>query len=201
MEFLLVEPDLGLAGYIRKKFEQAGHVVKHVVCGREALIASTKNSVSSIAVSDSVDDVSIENIEKAFSLQKDPPVTFLYKKPFLADELLNIAENRKAKLKSKHKVTCGDLEMVHYGQFFNLHGERLELTKREYDLLSYLIRHKEMAVTIQALHRAVFSSMGTEKNVLSVLYRIRAKTRMIRTLGHNRYMLSSTLGRSDSDKV
>ena len=99
-------------------------------------------------------------------------------KPFAIEELLariRVALNRKQKTAKEKEVQIlqyGDLKVdlakyeVTYG------GETITLTKKEFDLLAYLMKHKNQAVSRETLLNEVwdYDYMG-ETNVVDVYIR------------------------------
>ena len=101
-------------------------------------------------------------------------------KPFAIEELLariraalrNKAEAGAVKVKAEQTLALGGLEMDVERHRVTMDGTEVELTRREFDLLHYLMEHREKVVTREALLDSVwgFDFVG-ETNTVDVYIR------------------------------
>ena len=102
-------------------------------------------------------------------------------KPFAFPELLARVRAllRRGRTEQASPLKLGDLEMDVITRKARRHGQYLELTAREFELLEYLLRHKEQVVSREMLARYVWkeSSRATPlDNVMDVhINRLRRK--------------------------
>ena len=98
-------------------------------------------------------------------------------KPFAIEELLariRVALNRKKKQQGQKldTITFGDLVVNVSGHSVSYKNEEINLTKKEYELLEYLLRNKNVAVTREQLLNNVwdYDYLG-DTNVVDVYVR------------------------------
>ncbi|MGA8296460.1 MAG: response regulator transcription factor [Acidimicrobiales bacterium] len=99
---------------------------------------------------------------------------------------------------SADRLVVGDLEIDPFHHEVTLHGEKIELTAREFDLLAYLARHVGRVCTRQMILEHVWGDdYGCEDEYLRVyVYRLRRKLgdadgKLIRTSPGIGYSLAS----------
>ncbi len=172
MHILLVEDDRGLASYIAKGLREAGHIVDHRDDGREGLLQATCEGYDVIILDrmlPSVDGLKILATLRA--TQDDTPVMILsalgdvdervkglragsddyLSKPFALSELIARAEalGRRGPVTTEAvtSLRVGDLEIDLLGHTVSRGGRKIEVTTREFRILSYMARNVGRVVT------------------------------------------------------
>lgn len=172
MHILLVEDDDSLAGHIAAGLRQAGHLVDHRADGREGLIQATCETYDVIILDRMLPGVEGLKILSALrASDDDTPVLLLsalgevdervkglkaggddyLAKPFALSELLArvevLARRRGMAAQPAGDLRLGDLEIDFAGHVVRRGGKRIELTTREFRILSVLARNAGRVVT------------------------------------------------------
>lgn len=172
MHILLVEDDDSLAGHIAAGLRQAGHLVDHRADGREGLIQATCETYDVIILDRMLPGVEGLKILSALrASDDDTPVLLLsalgevdervkglkaggddyLAKPFALSELLArvevLARRRGMTVQTAGDLRLGDLEIDFAGHVVRRGGKRIELTTREFRILSVLARNAGRVVT------------------------------------------------------
>lgn len=192
---LIIEDEKQIARYLELELQHEGYVVDISFNGKDGLeffkrfdadivlldlmlpglngfeVLNEIKSISNVPVimltarDDTSDKV------KGLDLGADDYVT----KPFQIEELLARMRSKLSKKSldvSPKRAVVGDLVMDFGMRELSYKGEGIELTKREYDLLKYLLEHKNTAIAREQLMREVwgYDYIG-ETNVVDVYIR------------------------------
>lgn len=94
---------------------------------------------------------------------------YLVKPVAFAELLARLRSLRRRSFSTDTVLRHGDLQMDLLARRVTRNSESIELTRREYDLLQYLLRHKNQVVTREMLARDVWkASTATWTNVIDV---------------------------------
>jgi two-component system copper resistance phosphate regulon response regulator CusR len=94
---------------------------------------------------------------------------YLVKPVAFAELLARLRSLRRRSFSTETVLRHGDLQMDLLARRVTRNSESIELTRREYDLLQYLLRHKNQVVTREMLARDVWkASTATWTNVIDV---------------------------------
>lgn len=223
MRLLLVEDDKKIASFIEKGLKQAGFSVDVSHDGRDGLSFALTEPYD-VAVIDimlpSLDGLSL--IEQMRQRDVETPVLILSAKqsvddrihglqrggddymvkPFSFNELLArvqaLIRRDKSNLKSTMLIV-GDLQMDLLKHEVHRDGEKIELPAKEYALLEYMMRNREVVLTKTSILEKVYDyAFDPQTNVVDVLVcRLRNKVdkdfkeKMIHTVRGMGYVLRS----------
>ncbi len=198
-KILIVEDERKIARFVELELRHEGYEVDYAGDGKTGLQKILKKDADLVVLDVMLPEMSgIEVCKNARGAGIDTPIIMLtakddvmdkvsgldsgaddyMTKPFAIEELLariRVALNRKQKTAKEKEVQIlqyGDLKVdlakyeVTYG------GETITLTKKEFDLLAYLMKHKNQAVSRETLLNEVwdYDYMG-ETNVVDVYIR------------------------------
>ena len=171
MHILVIEDDARVAEHIGKGLKSAGHVVTHEADGRAGLIRATTDGFDLIIVDRMLPHVDGLTIVQTIRATGDAtPILFLsalgevdervagpraggddyLTKPFAMSELLarvDVLAQRGPAIVAETKLAVGDLEIDLLGQQVKRQGKAIDLTTREYRILTYLARNEGRVVT------------------------------------------------------
>ena len=171
MQILVIEDDARVAEHIDKGLKSAGHVVTHEADGRAGLIRATTDGFDLIIVDRMLPHVDGLTIVQTIRATGDAtPILFLsalgevdervaglraggddyLTKPFAMSELLarvDVLARRGPAIVAETKLAVGDLEIDLLGQQVKRQGKAIDLTTREYRILTYLARNEGRVVT------------------------------------------------------
>lgn len=172
MHILLVEDDDGLANYIAKGLKEAGHMVDHRGDGREGLLQATCESYDVIVLDRMLPTLDGLKILTTLRATDDhTPVLILsalgdvderirglqagsddyLAKPFVLSELIARVEalGRRGPLTAEPTtiLRVGDLEIDLLGHSVSRGGQRVEVTTREFRILTYMARNAGRVLT------------------------------------------------------
>jgi len=171
MQILVIEDDARVAEHIGKGLKSAGHVVTHEADGRAGLIRATTDGFDLIIVDRMLPHVDGLTIVQTIRATGDAtPILFLsalgevdervaglraggddyLTKPFAMSELLarvDVLARRGPAIVAETKLAVGDLEIDLLGQQVKRQGKAIDLTTREYRILTYLARNEGRVVT------------------------------------------------------
>jgi two-component system copper resistance phosphate regulon response regulator CusR len=200
MRILIIEDELKTAGFIRKGLRESGYTVDVANDGREGLELALNKEFDMIIL-----DVMLPGldgwqvIERLRKLKKETPIIFLTArdavqdrikglemgaddylvKPFAFSELLARIRTilRRGPVKSQELVTIGDLEIDLMGHRVTREGKRLDLTPKEFALLSLLARRTGEVLTRMRIAERIWDmDFDSDTNVVDVhMRRLRAK--------------------------
>ncbi len=196
-KILIVEDEVKIARFIELELKYEGYDVEVAHDGREGFEKAQKDNVDLIILDIMLPGLSGIEVCRRIRLESDVPIIMLtakddvtdkvagldtgaddyMTKPFAIEELLariRVALNRRKK-KDSQKI-----DMLQYGKLIiNLTGhsvtydnEEISLTKKEYELLEYLLRNKNVAITREQLLNNVwdYDYLG-DTNVVDVYVR------------------------------
>lgn len=196
---MIVEDERKIARFVELELRHEGYEVDYAGDGQTGLQKILKKDADLVVLDVMLPEMSgIEVCKNARGAGIDTPIIMLtakddvmdkvsgldsgaddyMTKPFAIEELLariRVALNRKQKTAKEKEVQIlqyGDLkvELAKYEVTYG--GETITLTKKEFDLLAYLMKHKNQAVSRETLLNEVwdYDYMG-ETNVVDVYIR------------------------------
>ena len=221
---LLVEDDAETADYIRNGFTQSGYVVDVLANGRDALFLASDGHYGAIILDRMLPDLDGLSVLKGLrAAGVKTPVLLLsalamvdervrglqagaddyLAKPYVFSELLARVEVmlRRADNAGTAPTTlvCDDLELNLLSRKVSRKGREIDLLPREFQLLEYLLSHKDQLVTRTMLLERVWDyHFDPSTNIVDVhISRLRQKIDkgfdrpLIHTLRGAGYMLSA----------
>lgn len=171
MQILVIEDDARVAEHIGKGLKSAGHVVTLENDGRAGLLRAAADSFDMIIVDRMLPHVDGLTIVQTIRATGDAtPILFLsalgevdervaglraggddyLTKPFAMSELLarvDVLARRGPAIVAETRLAVGDLEIDLLGQQVKRQGRSIDLTAREYRILTYLARNEGRVVT------------------------------------------------------
>ena len=171
MQILVIEDDARVAEHIGKGLTAAGHVVTREADGRAGLVRAASDIFDLIIVDRMLPHVDGLTIVQTIRATGDAtPILFLsalgevdervaglraggddyLTKPFAMSELLarvDVLARRGPAIVAETKLSIGDLEIDLLGQQVKRQGKPIDLTAREYRILTYLARNEGRVVT------------------------------------------------------
>jgi len=222
-KILIVEDEAKIARFVSLELEHEGYKTEVAHDGRTGLCLALKNDYDLIILDLMLPETGGIEVLKGVKAQKNTPVIILtardqvmdkvggldvgaddyMTKPFAIEELLarirNLTKRRAAgggKNITVDKLTIGAGEhSVAYG------GKPIELTKKEYDLLLYLIKNRGAAVSRESILAAVWGyDFYGDTNVVDVYIRYLRKKidaafgiKLITTLRGTGYVIKEVL--------
>lgn len=201
MKLLLIEDDKTIADYVLGGLRQEGHVVDHVVDGRDAMGQAMAGSYDVMIVDRMLPGLDGLSLVKALRAAKVmSPVIFLTAlggvddrieglqaggddylvKPFAFGELsarIGALARRPISQATETVLSVGDLHMDLIRRKVNRDGIEIDLLPREFALLEHLMRRKGRVQTRTMLLEAVWDiSFDPQTNVVEThVSRLRAK--------------------------
>ena len=190
---LIVEDEIKIARFVQLELEHEGYEVKHVADGGEALTSALENEYELIILDLMLPGMSGTEVLRNLRKFKDTPVIILtardrlidkvegldfgandyMTKPFAIEELLaRIRVHLKRSKEGVRRMSYGKLVVDLSAHSVTYDGVSVELTKKEYDLLVYLLDHKGEVVSREQTLEAVwgFDFYG-KTNVVDVYVR------------------------------
>lgn len=220
MKILIVEDDTKIASFLKKGLEEEFFCVDVCDNGEDAAYLASVN-VYDVIVLDIMlkgmdgygvcqkirsDKISTPIIMLSAKSTIEDKVTFLnlgaedyLTKPFSFEELLARIRVQLRKKEQVDNVVCiADLELNLTTRCVKREGIVIDLTAKEYAILEYLMRFKEIRVSENALLEAIFSVEKTvNSNIVNVyMYRLRTKIdknfnqKLIKTYRNQGFMIS-----------
>lgn len=201
MKLLVIEDDRATADYVANGLRQEGHVVDHIVDGREALGQAMSGGYDALVVDRMLPGLDGLSLVKALRAAKvTTPVIFLTTvggvddrieglqaggddylvKPFAFGELsarIQALARRPAAAIQESVLTAGNLSMDLLRRKVTRAGQEIDLLPREFALLEHLLRRKGRVQTRTMLLEAVWDiSFDPQTNVVEThISRLRAK--------------------------
>jgi DNA-binding response OmpR family regulator len=196
-KILIVEDESKIARFVELELNYEGYEVEIASDGRDGLDKALHNKIDLIILDVMLPGLSGIEVCRRIRLESDVPIIMLtakddvtdkvagldigaddyMTKPFAIEELLariRVALNRHLKLVQPKKdlLQIGDLKLnltshsAYYGE------EEINLTKKEYELLEYMIRNKNIALSReQLLHKVWDYEYLGDTNVVDVYIR------------------------------
>ncbi|MDY0321401.1 MAG: response regulator transcription factor [Arcobacteraceae bacterium] len=199
MKFLLVEDDIKIASFLKKGLEEEYYYVDVSHDGEEAIYLASVNEYDLIILDIMLPSKDGYEVCKHLRANKistpiimlsakstiEDKVTFLnlgaddyLTKPFSFDELI---ARIKVQLRKKNQIDnilkVADLELNLTTKTVTRAGNKINLTAKEYGILEYLMRNKNIIVSEDTLKNSI-QTLNDEanSNVLNVyIYRLRTK--------------------------
>lgn len=174
---LIVEDEIKIARFVQLELEHEGYEVKHVADGGEALTSALENEYELIILDLMLPGMSGTEVLRNLRKFKDTPVIILtardrlidkvegldfgandyMTKPFAIEELLaRIRVHLKRSKEGVRRMSYGKLVVDLSAHSVTYDGVSVELTKKEYDLLVYLLDHKGEVVSREQTLEAVW---------------------------------------------
>ena len=174
---LIVEDEIKIARFVQLELEHEGYEVKHIVDGNEALESALENNYELIVLDLMLPGLSGTEVLRRLRRVKDTPVIILtardrvidkvdgldtgandyMTKPFAIEELIaRIRVHLKRSKEGNSRIAYGKL-VLDASARTAMYGEtESELTKKEFDLLLYMLSHKGEVVTREDALAAVW---------------------------------------------
>lgn len=201
MRVLVIEDDPDTATYIAKGLRESGHVVDHVMEGKEGLFMALEQRYDVMVIDRMLPGLEgLSIIQSLRASENKTPVLILSAlgeiddrvkglraggddylvKPFVFSELLARLEalvRRTGREVADTVLRVGDLEMDLLARAVKRSGHVIELQPREFQLLEYLMRHRGQVVTRTMLLESVWDyHFDPQTNVIDVhVSRLRRK--------------------------
>jgi two-component system, OmpR family, copper resistance phosphate regulon response regulator CusR len=199
MRILIIEDDVKTAAYLRKGLSENGFKVKVATEGEEGLYLALTKEFDLILLDVMLPDMDGWQVLKKLRFREnDTPVIFLTArdavpdrvkglelgandylvKPFAFSELIARINNSLRYGPAKQDLfRVGDLELDPVGHTAKRAGKRLDLTPKEFALLSLLIRRTgEVLTRVRIAERVWNMELESDTNVVDVhMRRLRAK--------------------------
>ncbi|MFQ5935799.1 MAG: winged helix-turn-helix domain-containing protein [Acidiferrobacterales bacterium] len=201
MRVLVIEDDPDTATYIAKGLRESGHVVDHVTEGKEGLFMALEQRYDVMVIDRMLPGLEgLSIIQSLRASENKTPVLILSAlgeiddrvkglraggddylvKPFAFSELLARLEalvRRTGREVADTVLRVGDLEMDLLARVVKRSGQVIELQPREFQLLEYLMRHRDQVVTRTMLLESVWDyHFDPQTNVIDVhVSRLRRK--------------------------
>ncbi len=197
---LIVEDENKIARFVSLELEHEGYKTKCISDGREALEDALKNNYDLIILDVMLPSLNGIEVLRRLRQSKNTPVIILtardqvmdkvsgldlgandyMTKPFAIEELLaRIRVNLKKSVNSESKssYSLGKLEIDIDARKVSYDGENIELTKKEFDLLVFLIENRNIVISRErALDKVWGFDFYGNTNVVDVYIRyLRAK--------------------------
>ncbi len=200
MKLLIVEDDQAILTFLKRGFGEDGHVVDTAENGADGEYLALMYSYDVIVLDWMLpEQTGIQMIKTLRSKQVQTPVILLTAKgeiedkieglrggaddylvkPFSYAELLARVEalHRRVTSDGSNVVTLGDVTVDTYAKTVSQQGEILTMTKKEYELLLFLMQHKDRIVSSRMIEEQLWSQESyINSNVIQVtIYTIRKK--------------------------
>lgn len=220
MRVLVVEDEEKILSFLRKGLRESGYTVDTATDGNDALQMAMSREYDLIILDIMLPGIDgLKVMERLRDAKKDTPVLFLTArdavqdrikglelgaddymvKPFAFSELIVRMRTimRRGPVKSAEIVRVGDLELDFSAHRATREGKRLDLTPKEFALLSLLARRAgEVLTRVRIAERIWDVDFQTETNVVDVhMRRLRSKvddpfeTKLIHTVRGVGYVL------------
>ena len=194
MKILIVEDETSIARFVQLELEHEGYSTKCVYDGREALDEAVNNDYDLIVLDVMLPSLNGIEVLRRLRQVKDTPVIILtardqivdkvagldlgandyMTKPFAIEELLaRIRANVKKRAQNdKNSLVCGKLKVDAESHTVTYGSDAIDLTKKEFDLLVYLLENRNVVISReQALDRVWGFDFYGNTNVVDVYIR------------------------------
>lgn len=221
MKILIVEDETSISRFVQLELEHEGYQTKCVADGREALDEAVENDYDLIVLDVMLPSLNGIEVLRRLRQVKQTPVIILtardqimdkvagldlgandyMTKPFAIEELLaRIRVNvKKVTQPDKDSLTCGKLKVDVESHVVTFGSDVIDLTKKEFDLLVYLLENRNVVISREQALDAVwgFDFYGNT-NVVDVYIRyLRSKIddvyncKIIQTVRGSGYVIRS----------
>ncbi len=222
-KILIVEDEAKIARFVSLELEHEGYKTETAHDGRLGLELALKNDYELLILDLMLPGMNGLDVLKALKAEKDTPVLILtardqiidkvngldigaddyMTKPFAIEELFARVRNliKRREVKNGRSITVDKLNIGLNEHSVTYDGEAVSLTKKEYDLLIYLLKNRNTVVTREKILSAVWGyDFYGDTNVVDVYIRyIRSKIddkfgiKLITTLRGTGYIIKETL--------
>ena len=199
---LVVDDEANIRELIKKYASFEGYEVFEAVDGMDAVEKVTNNDYDIIVMDVMMPELDGFSAVKEIRKIKNTPIIMLSArgeeydrlhgfdlgiddyvvKPFSPKELMmRIAaimnRYRRAVITNQNIFTFGDLKIDYDARIVTINGERIELTPKEYELLTYLIKNENIAVTRETLLTKIwgYDFFGDDRTLDTHLKSLRKK--------------------------
>ncbi len=178
MKILIVEDETSISRFVQLELEHEGYGTECVADGREALDKAVQNDYDLIVLDVMLPSLNGIEVLRRLRQVKQTPVIILtardqimdkvagldlgaddyMTKPFAIEELLaRIRTNIKKRTQSGSGVlTCGKLKVDTEAHIVNYGSDVIDLTKKEFDLLVYLLANRNVVISREQALDAVW---------------------------------------------
>lgn len=168
MKILIVEDESSISRFVSLELEHEGYETKCMADGRQALEEAVANDYDLIILDVMLPSLNGIEVLRRLRQEKDTPVIILtardqimdkvagldlgandyMTKPFAIEELLARIRSNLKKLESiKHIMTCGKLKVDIESHIVSYDNKVIDLTKKEFDLLVYLLENRNVVIS------------------------------------------------------
>ena len=195
MRLLVVEDEKDLNRIIVRNLEAEGYVVDSCYCGTDAVAYMSMMEYDAVILDVMIPEINgFEVLKRVRNLKIETPVLFLTArdqvedivfglnsgaddymvKPFSFDELLarlRVITRRKPEVR-ENIYQCGDLIIHCNDRSVTRQGKEITLSPKEYSVLEYLARNKNIALTRSQIESNIWDmDYDNESNVIDVYIR------------------------------
>ncbi len=219
---LIVEDHRTLLASLKSGLEEEGYRVFTAMSGVEGLVIAKREPLDAILLDLQLPDGDgLQTLTEIRKAGLAVPVLILSARDTLEDRVLGLDTGADdylvkpvafaellARLRSLQRrnfaadtvLRHGDLQMDLLARTVTRHGEKIELTRREFELVDYFLRHKNQVVTREILARDVWKvSTATWTNVIDVQIKALRKklerpewSKLLHTIRGEGYLLGDT---------
>ena len=200
MKLLIVEDDQAILAFLKRGFSEDGHSVDVAEDGADAEYLAGMHHYDVIVLDWMLPEKSgLEVIEALRQAEIHTPVILLtakadiedkiaglrggaddyLTKPFVYAELLARVEalHRRVMSDGSNSITLGEVTIDTYAKTVSLQGQNIPMTKKEYELLLFLMQHHSRIISSQMIEEQLWSQDAyVNSNVIQVtVYNIRKK--------------------------
>ena len=200
MKLLIIEDDPAIRSLLERIFEEEGHAFESAADGEEGLYLLETGVFDAVVLDWMLPRLSgVELLERARRRKIDTPVLLLTArgeiddkltgfrggaddylvKPFSIDELLARLEAlyRRSLGSGSNLLEAGDLTLDLGRRSVHLSGREVALQRKEYELLLFLMKHKNSPVSKSMIEEQLWSGeVFLQSNVIEVtIYNLRRK--------------------------
>jgi len=200
MKLLIVEDDQAILAFLKRGFSEDGHSVDVAEDGADAEYLAGMHHYDVIVLDWMLPEKSgLEVIEALRQAEIHTPVILLtakadiedkiaglrggaddyLTKPFVYAELLARVEalHRRVMSDGSNSITLGEVTIDTYAKTVSLQGKNIPMTKKEYELLLFLMQHHNRIISSQMIEEQLWSQDAyVNSNVIQVtVYNIRKK--------------------------
>lgn len=196
VRILIVEDEVKIARFLELELKHEGYEVILAHNGRDGLIKAQEEDITLVLLDVMLPELNGMEVLRRLRLHSEVPVIMLtardqtidkvmgldigaddyITKPFAIEELLarirSILKRKRSASKEGDTIVKGDLVIDKQQHLVTFQKDRLELTKREFDLLCYLMENENIVLNRDKLLEKVwgFEYMG-DTNVVDVYIR------------------------------
>ena len=178
MKILIVEDEASIARFVQLELEHEGYRTKCVADGRQALDEAMENDYDLIVLDVMLPSLNGIEVLRRLRQVKQTPVIILtardqimdkvagldlgandyMTKPFAIEELLaRIRANIKKRTEpNKSVLSCGKLQVDAEAHTVTYGSDAIDLTKKEFDLLVYLLQNRNVVISREQALDAVW---------------------------------------------